>query len=81
MGINVAKVNWIVSDVTGFAPSVKFDFWHDWAAFHCLINEDKIEKYVHIAAQSIVSEGYLILGTFAQNRPQNYCEIETKQYL
>ncbi len=48
------KVHWIVSDVTDFVPSVKFDFWHDRAAFHFLTTEEKIYKYVTVAADSII---------------------------
>ena len=80
LGKNAVKVNWIVSDVTEFAPAVKFDFWHDRAAFHFLINEKEIEKYVQIAEQSIQPNGYLILGTFAENGPQKCSGLEIKQY-
>src|ERR1700758_1116860 len=48
-GTKANMINWIVSDVTDFEPKVKFDFWHDRAAFHFLTSEDKINKYVSIA--------------------------------
>lgn len=80
LGKNAAKVNWIVSDITEFEPSVKFDFWHDRAAFHFLTTDDKIEKYVYIAEHAINTNGYLILGTFAENGPQKCSGLEIKQY-
>ena len=40
LGILANKVKWIISDITDFVPSVKFDFWHDRAAFHFLTSED-----------------------------------------
>ncbi|MEO8760983.1 MAG: class I SAM-dependent methyltransferase [Bacteroidia bacterium] len=80
LGENAAKVNWIVSDVTDFEPAVKFDFWHDRAAFHFLTSEDKIYKYVLIAERAINQNGYLILGTFSENGPTKCSGLEIKQY-
>ncbi|HEX6914214.1 MAG TPA: SAM-dependent methyltransferase, partial [Chitinophagaceae bacterium] len=69
-----------VSDVTEFNPPVKFDFWHDRAAFHFLTTEEKIYKYLSIAEESIDPNGYLILGTFSENRPKKCSGLEIKQY-
>ena len=80
LGERAAKVKWIVSDITEFTTGEKFDFWHDRAAFHFLTNEDKIEKYVQIAEQVIKPQGYLIVGTFAENGPQKCSGLEIKQY-
>lgn len=75
-----AKVNWIVSDVTEFEPTVHFDFWHDRAAFHFLTTENKIYKYVSIAEDAINKGGYLILGTFSENGPEKCSGLEIRQY-
>jgi SAM-dependent methyltransferase len=80
LGINADKVHWIVSDVTQFKPPVKFDFWHDRAAFHFLTTEARIEKYVCIAEDSINEGGYLILGTFSETGPEKCSGLEIKQY-
>ncbi len=80
LGKNAVKVNWIVSDITEFETSVKFDLWHDRAAFHFLTSVDKIEKYVRIAERSINANGYLILGTFSENGPKKCSGLEIKQY-
>lgn len=80
LGDRASKVNWIVSDVTEFQPTVQFDFWHDRAAFHFLTTEDKIYNYVAIAEDAIKKDGYLILGTFSQNGPKKCSGLEIKQY-
>jgi SAM-dependent methyltransferase len=80
LGARAEKVNWIVSDVTDYEPTVKFDFWHDRAAFHFLTSEEKINKYVSIAENAINTNGYLILGTFSENGPQKCSGLEIKQY-
>lgn len=80
LGAKAAKVNWIVSDIIDFKPSVKFDFWHDRAAFHFLTTEEKINKYVTIAENAINKDGYLILGTFSETGPTKCSGLEIKQY-
>ena len=80
LGVNANKVNWIVSDVTEFEPAVKFDFWHDRAAFHFLTDDEKVYKYVSIAENVINNNGYLILGTFSENGPTKCSGLEIKQY-
>lgn len=80
LGNQAEKVNWIVSDITEFEPTVKFDFWHDRAAFHFLTSEEKIYKYVSIAEDAIKPNGYLILGTFSESGPKKCSGLEIKQY-
>lgn len=80
LGDRALQVHWIVSDVTEFEPSVKFDFWHDRAAFHFLTTDDKIYKYVAIAEDAIKKGSYLILGTFSENGPTKCSGLEIKQY-
>lgn len=80
LGNKANTVNWIVSDITEFESTVKFDFWHDRAAFHFLTSEDKINKYVSIAEKLINENGYLILGTFSEKGPAKCSGLEIKQY-
>lgn len=80
LGARATKVNWVVSDVTEFIPPVKFDFWHDRAAFHFLTSEDKIYKYVSIAEEAIKKNGYLILGTFSESGPKTCSGLMIKRY-
>lgn len=80
LGEKANKVNWIVCDVTNFAPLVKFDFWHDRAAFHFLTGEDQKTKYISIASNSIKSNGKMVLGTFSTNGPKKCSGLEICQY-
>ena len=80
LGEKAFKVNWIVSDITEFEPSVQFDFWHDRAAFHFLTTEEKIYKYVSIAEDAIKKDGYLVLGTFSENGPKKCSGLDIRQY-
>jgi SAM-dependent methyltransferase len=80
LGEKAQQVNWIVADVTEFEPPVKFDFWHDRAAFHFLTSEEKIERYVRLAESNIGEGGYLVLGTFSETGPAKCSGLEIKQY-
>src|ERR1035437_10132757 len=44
-----SKINWIVADIVDFKSDIKFDFWHDRAAFHFLTKQPQIEKYLNNA--------------------------------
>ena len=80
LGVKANQINWIVSDITEYTPEVKFDFWHDRAAFHFLTSEEKVSKYVSIAEKAINKKGYLILGTFSESGPTKCSGLEIKQY-
>lgn len=77
---NADKVKWIVSDVTEFVPTEKYDFWHDRAAFHFLTEEAQADKYVEITNKGIAENGILVLGTFSVNGPKKCSGLEIKQY-
>lgn len=80
IGEKALKVHWVVSDIINFKPTVRFDLWHDRAAFHFLTSEGKIHKYISIAENAIKQNGYLILGTFSEDGPKKCSGLEIKQY-
>src|SRR5690606_22258164 len=77
LGKKAESVNWIVSDITEFEPTTKYDLWHDRAAFHFLTSEVEKKKYLEIIEKSI--EGYLILGTFSENGPKKCSGLDIQQ--
>ena len=80
LGSNAGKTNYIVSDVLDFKPTVKFDFWHDRAAFHFLTTEEHISNYISIVEKAIKPGGYMVLGTFSEKGPTKCSGLEIKQY-
>ncbi len=80
LGSKAKTVQWIVSDVTEFEPSIEFDFWHDRAAFHFLTSEIQIIQYLSIVRKAITQGGHLVLGTFSETGPTKCSGLETKQY-
>lgn len=80
LGVKANQVHWIVSDITEFKPPVQYDFWHDRAAFHFLISDAAINKYVAVAENGIRKGGYLVLGTFSDDGPKKCSGLEIQQY-
>ncbi len=80
LGFRASNVHWIVSDILDFEPEVKFDFWHDRAAFHFLTSEENISKYISLAERSLRKGGYLVLGTFSEQGPKKCSGLEIRQY-
>ena len=80
LGDLAQKVKWIVSDITTFVPTEKYDIWHDRAVFHFLNEEKEKQYYTSILAQSLNKNGKLIIGTFAIDGPIKCSGIEITQY-
>ena len=80
LGNRASLVKWIVSDVTEFSPSEKYDFWHDRAAFHFLTDDSEIQNYLKNINESVANLGILVLGTFSEKGPNKCSGIAIKQY-
>jgi len=57
-----------------------FDFWHDRASFHFLIDKNQIDKYAELVASAVAKNGNLVLGTFSENGPKKCSGLDIKQY-
>lgn len=77
---NANKINWIVTDITDFETDVKFDYWHDRAAFHFLNNAEDIEYYKQKANNFLSPKSKMTIATFSENGPLKCSGIEIKQY-
>lgn len=80
LGSQAETVQWIISDVTEFKPTIEFDFWHDRAAFHFLTSEVQIIQYLSIVRKAVKQDGHLVLGTFSESGPTKCSGLEIRQY-
>jgi len=80
LGDRAERVKWIVSDITEFKATEKYDFWHDRAAFHFLTTEEEISKYLSVAKNAVRLEGILVIGTFSESGPVKCSGLNIKQY-
>jgi len=77
LGNKATSVNWIVSDIKDFTPTVKYDFWHDRAAFHFLTEQKDIKQYVMVCKQFAKK---IAIGTFSPEGPLKCSGLEITQY-
>lgn len=74
------RIEWIVSDITAFKPTRKYDLWHDRATFHFLTHEQDLAKYVRLVESSVREGGHFIIGTFSKQGPLMCSGIPIQQY-
>ena len=72
------NVKWIVTDITEFNPTEKFDLWHDRAVFHFLTQEKDINIYKKLVDSTI--SGYFLLATFSDEGPDKCSGLEICKY-
>lgn len=60
---------WLHADVLDFAPSRRWQVWHDRAVFHFLVTDDDRVAYRRSAVAGIEPGGMLIVATFAPDGP------------
>lgn len=73
-------VNFIINDILDFKSETPYEYWHDRASFHFLINENQIQKYAEIVSKSIAENGKMLIGTFNENGPKKCSGLEITQY-
>jgi SAM-dependent methyltransferase len=80
LGNKATLVKWIISDVLDFNNEIKYDCWHDRAAFHFLTTAGEVENYIAIAQKNLTAKGKLIIGTFSTDGPEKCSGLPVKQY-
>lgn len=80
LGARAERVQWVVSNITDYAPTRPFDLWHDRAAFHFLTTADQISQYLTIARDGVQPDGYVTIGTFSENGPTMCSGLPIRQY-
>jgi 2-polyprenyl-3-methyl-5-hydroxy-6-metoxy-1,4-benzoquinol methylase len=80
LGSKAGMVNWIVSNILDFKTDIKYDCWHDRAAFHFLTTAPEIETYLSTAQKNVRPAGKMIIGTFSDNGPEKCSGLPVKQY-
>jgi len=74
------NLKWITADISNFIPEVKYDLWHDRAAFHFLTEETQIQNYLKTLENWIKPGGFVIMGTFSEKGPEKCSGLEIRQY-
>lgn len=80
IGSVAEQIRWIVGDVTEIDSIGQCDVWHDRAVFHFLTEESDRQRYITLAARSIVPGGHAVIGTFAPNGPEKCSGLPVQRY-
>lgn len=80
LGASRHRVCWKVADVTQTRQLGSFAVWHDRAVFHFLTGESDRDRYVELAAQSVIANGHLIIATFATSGPERCSGLPVCRY-
>lgn len=80
LGDRAAMVQWVITDVTDYQPTLPVDVWHDRAAFHFMTTADAVARYLDAAGSGIRPGGYLTVGTFSTNGPTQCSGLPVRQY-
>ena len=78
LGELAENVKWIVTDITEFNPTEKYDLWHARAVFHFLTQEKDINIYKKLVDSTI--SGYFLLATFSDEGPDKCSGLEICKY-
>lgn len=73
-------VTTVAADVLTFELGESFDVWHDRAVFHFLTDAADRAAYVGKAAAHVRPGGLLVVGTFAEDGPEQCSGLPTQRY-
>lgn len=66
-----STVQWLAADITGAElPANGFDFWHDRAVLHFLVEPAQAAAYVAKVRDSLAPGGTAVIGGFAPDGPE-----------
>ena len=80
LGDSANTVEWIATDITKFAPSHKYDIWHDRAVLHFLTNYQDRLKYVEVLKKALNPGATVIVAAFAIGGPEKCSGLPIVQY-
>ena len=75
-----ASVTWLRTDLLSFKPSRRYTLWHDRAVFHFLVDEADRAEYRNILMSSLAPGGYVVMGTFAEDGPEQCSGLPVARY-
>ena len=81
LGARAPHVTWCVADITRAAlREHHYDFWHDRAVFHFLLDDEARQRYVAAASHAIKPGGHIVVATFGPQGPERCSGLEVVRY-
>jgi len=81
LGERASRVRWLCADVTD-APlePAAYDFWHDRAVFHFLLDRDSRERYIAQVRKALKPGGHVVVATFGPHGPEKCSGLDVVRY-
>jgi hypothetical protein len=80
LGARAGQVTWLAEDVLTWAPTRRYDVWHDRAVFHFLTDTADRDRYRQALRAALVDGGHLVVGTFAEDGPRSCSGLTVANY-
>ena len=81
LGARADLVNWVTADITRVElPEHFFDFWHDRAVFHFLLEEAARRRYVEVVRHALKPGGHIVVATFGPSGPEQCSGLDVLRY-
>jgi len=75
------SVAWIVADITLVElPEHRYDFWHDRAVFHFLVDATLRRRYVAAVRRGLKPGGHVVVAAFGPTGPERCSGLEVMRY-
>jgi len=81
LGEDARRVAWRCADVLADTlADDSVDIWHDRAVFHFLTSAEQRQRYVEEVRRIVKLDGFVIVGTFAEDGPEKCSGLEIVRY-
>lgn len=80
LGSRAEGVTFVVADLLTWIPRRSYGVWHDRAVFHFLVRANDRSAYLRTATNAVEPGGVLVLGTFADDGPEQCSGLPTARY-
>jgi len=81
LGPRAESVNWLAGDITQVKlPEAHFDFWHDRAVFHFLVESAARQRYVTTVLHALKPNGHIVVATFGPSGPDRCSGLPVARY-
>ncbi|TPW08307.1 MAG: type 12 methyltransferase [bacterium] len=81
LGARASGVQWLVGDITTIElESARYEFWHDRAVFHFLVEESDRRRYVRAVRHALRPNGHIVVATFAPDGPSQCSGLDVRRY-
>jgi ubiquinone/menaquinone biosynthesis C-methylase UbiE len=81
LGSRQDGLTWVVGDATRIeVPEARYDFWHDRAVFHFLVEASACQRYVATTQRAVKHGGHVVIGTFGPDGPTKCSGLDACRY-